>query len=396
MNNRRTRKIRSLIGGKLLAKGSYGCSFFPGFRCGETGTRDKTMLTKLMTKEYAIPELQIAKIIKKIDPMMKYSIYPSKACNPNKINLGTYMNEGFRDCNVHEGIKFNSSNVISNLINKDRIIFLQTKYGGKTIHELIKEDYDTPRQIYDLFKKFLNILKGIEHYQNYNFVHFDISEKNIVCDKNNCRLIDFGFSRSLKEYIPGNPVYDDTFPFTLDNLYVIWPLDAYFMKNWQKLFRNGIPHLANKYVDTFHRNLELKPEIPPEMYMGEEMDDAFIPFNSMDDVYLFYENLLNYMLVFNNGDLKQPSKQLREFIFKQLDVYIIGYTLFNIIYKTTKKKMNYDKIIPIKVSHPNIPDEFVRDCYKLAISMTNLNPFKRLTIKEAVNRYENILHSIKK
>ncbi len=398
MNNKRgrTRKIRSLTGGKLLAKGSYGCSFFPAFRCGESETRrDATMLSKLMTKEHAIPELKMAKIMKNIDPLMKYSIYTSKACNPNKTNLNVYVDEGFGNCNVHEGIKFNSKNTISDLINQDRLVFIQTKYGGKTINELIQEDYTKTGQVYDLFRKFLNVIKGIEHYQNYNFIHFDINEKNIVCDKNNCRLIDFGLSQSLKEYIPGNPDYDNIFPFTLDTLYYLWPLDAYFMKNWSKLFRNGVPNLPDKYIDAFYKNLKLKPEIPPEMYSGEEIDDMFIPFNSMDDVYLFFENLLNYMLVFNKGDLKQPSKQLREFIFKQLDVYSLGYLLFNIIYKTTNKKMKFNEVRVVKEGS-DIPDSFVHDFSRLAISMTNLNPFKRLTIKEAVAAYEKILNKYSK
>ncbi len=397
----KSRKTRKFNGGNLIGKGTYGCGFFPGFRCNDVSTRDKTVLTKLMLKDFAEDELEKAKKIRTVDPQMKYSNYPYKSCKPNMTNINTYMDEGFKECFFLD-TKFNNPESVKYYINNGDLVFLQSKYGGKSLNTIMVEEYNQlipslPR-IYNIYKNFNNILKGIEYYQKQNFIHFDIKDDNIVCDKSVCRMIDFGLSQNLKDYIPGNYEYDQTFPFTLDRLYIIWPLDSYFIKNWKSLFRNGKPYLADKYVDNYYKFLKSIPSIPPEMYMGEELDGSFIPFNSMDDIYLFYENLLNYMLVFNKGDLKTPSKQLREFIFKQLEVYTVGMQIAIMTYNITKKCMEYDEIKPIKEINSQhilkVPDEIVHDLYRLSIQMMNLNPFKRLTISEAVKKYELILQKM--
>ncbi len=397
----KSRKTRKFNGGNLIGKGEYGCGFFPGFRCDNISTRDKTVITKLMLKDFAEQEQEKVKKIKKIDPQMKYSNYPYKSCKPNMTNINTYMDEGFKECFFLDR-KFNNPESVKYYINNGDLVFLQSKYGGKSLDTIMVEEYKqlipSLHRIYDIYKKFYNILKGVEHYQKNNFVHFDLHYKNIVCDKYVCRMIDFGFSQNLKDYIPGNYEYDQIFPFTLDRLYIIWPLDSYFIKNWQSLFRNGKPSLADEYVDNYYNALNSSRSIPPEMYMGEELDDSFIPFNSMDDIYLFYENLLNYMLVYNKGDLKTPSKQLREFIFKQLEVYTVGVQIAIITYNITKKRMEYNEIKPRKDINSQhilkVPDEIVHDLYRLSIEMMNLNPFKRLTISEAVKKYELILQKM--
>ena len=401
MNGRRTRK-RKLHGGELLGKGSFGCGFFPGFRCSDTGIRDDTIMTKLMFKEFAEEELNKAESIKKVDPQMNYSIYPYKLCYPNLTNVNTYMNEGFSNCDFLDR-KFNNPEHVKYWIDKNDLVFLQSKYGGQSLQTIIIQEFARPSTsngfIYSIFKKFANVLRGVETYHKHNFVHFDIKEGNIVCDKQSCRMIDFGISQSLNKYIPGDYEFDQKYPFILDSLYVIWPLDAYFIKNWDGLFRNGEPNLLDKYVDKFYKILKALPIVPPELYMGEELDESFIPFNTMDDVYLFYENLLNYMLVFNKshgGDLKTVTKQLREFIFKQLDVYSTGMQILYLTYNLTLKRMKYDKIEPVKTSKSpsNVPDEIVHALYRLAMEMMNLNPFKRLTMKEALPKYEAILNKM--
>ncbi|NLP27215.1 MAG: protein kinase family protein [Clostridia bacterium] len=97
--------------------------------------------------------------------------------------------------------------IIDTIINRNIHAHILEYKSGKTIEELIfKDKYSFSRnEIYSIAKQLIDILK---HIHNINIVHRDIRIPNVVLDKNQVYLIDFGMARynndlpySIQEYL---------------------------------------------------------------------------------------------------------------------------------------------------------------------------------------------------
>lgn len=383
-------------GGDYVGQGSSGCGFFPGFRCKGETKRDKDIFTKLMTTEAATHELDVVKHIRKIDPDMKYSIYPYKICYPSEKDLDELMQEGLPKCSI-SGIKLDNPMIMKMAFEKKMIAMLQQKYGGKSLESIVQSALYTKLSsniIYQIFYRLLNVFKGLELYHENDTVHFDIKTDNLVMSDTSY-FIDFGLSMDLKVYVPGNKYYDSEFPFYSQKLYEIYPLNSIYIKKWNKLFNeNGAMTINKDAVRNYWTTIKSKPYIPVQLYMGEFYDDTFIPFSDEREYYEMYENIFANILELNDGNKKILKPSIRNYLFKQIDVHSLGFTLCKLTYALTKKILNIDgKVVKAKEygAASAIPDNIVEDLYVLGMKMMHPDPMMRPTIHAATKIYTAIL-----
>ncbi len=396
---RKTRRLPAkLVGGDFVGEGSAGCGFFPGFKCSDDSKRLSQIFTKLMYTIQATEEMKIANDIKKIDPEMKYSIYPYKMCYPTLKDIDIYMKEGFSKCSID--IALDNPLVVKELIKMNALTFMQQKYGGKSLHSLLAYAHQnkiTANFIYSIYYKLANIFKGLELYHANSFVHLDIKPENIVLHDQSY-IIDFGLSVLLKSYKPGNYRYDDQSPFFIKRQYEYYPFDSNYIKRWSNLFDSKGNLMINRdiLIDYWH-GLKKREYIPKQYYMGEFYDDEFIPFSSLLEYNSIYEDIFNNLLDLNDGDKKMLKSSIRNFLMKQVDVFSLGNTLCKLTYFLTRRFLNIEGNI-VKIEkydhHPAISDKIVEALYKLGMKMMHINPFKRLSITEAFNEYKDILKTM--
>lgn len=396
--NRKTKRRQK--GAAYIGQGASGCGFFPGFRCKGETLREKSIFTKLMTTEAAEHEIETVKHIKRIDPDMKFSIYPYKMCHPSEEDLGELLEEGLLKCSL-SGIQLDNPIFLKEQFEKKNIALLQQKYGGKSLESLIqfaRKQNMTNQNIYRIFYIVANVFKGLTHYHNNDIVHFDVKPDNIVFNSSSSYLIDFGISFDLKKYVPGDKYYNMEFPFYSKKLYEFYPFDSIYIKKWSRLFNDkGVIGIDKEALISFWKQLKEFPYMPEQQYMGEFYDDYFIPFTDEREYKEMYENIFSNLLTLNDNNKTVLKPKIRNYLFKQIDVYSLGISLCRLTYALTKKIINIDgRVVKAKEygSTSSVPDEIVEDLYVLSMKMMHPDPLTRLSSPAALNQYAAILKKI--
>jgi serine/threonine protein kinase len=389
-----------MIGGEYKGQGASGCGFYPGFRCKDDLFRDKNIFTKLMTKEGAEHELEIVRHIKKIDPDMKYSIYPYKMCFPSEDDVDDLMKEGLAKCSL-EGNQLDNPLTVKLGFQKRILALLQQKYGGVSLESIIyyaRNNNVTVQTAYKVLYQVSNLFKGLAHYHNNNVVHLDCKPDNIVVNNKTSFFIDFGLSIELKTYEPGNKMFDIEFPFYSKKLYEFYPFDSIYIKKWKTLFNDRGDIIINKQsLHTYWNQLKEFPYIPIQLYTGEYYDGEFIPFSDEREFYEMYESIFNNLLKLNDGNKKVLKKTIRDYIIKQVDVYSLGFTLCKLTYALSRKILNADgKIVKAKgfTVSSSLRDDIVEELYRLGIKMMLPDPLARISSPAALQQYITILKMI--
>ncbi len=392
---RRTRK-----GGAYIGQGASGCGFFPGFRCKDDRFREKSIFTKLMTTEGAEHELEIVKHIKKIDPDMKYSIYPYKMCFPNEDDIEELMKEGLPKCSLSD-IQLDNPLTVKLGFQSKSLALLQQKYGGISLESIIRlarNQNITVPTAYKWLYQISNLFKGLAHYHNNDVVHLDCKPDNIVINNTTSYFIDFGLSVELKKYEPGNKIFDMEFPFYSKKLYEFYPFDSIYIKKWKTLFNESGQMTINKQaLHNYWKQLKDFPYIPVQLYTGEYYEGEFIPFSDEREFYEMYENIFNNLLKLNDGNKKMLKKTIRDYMIKQVDVYSLGFSLCKLTYALSKKVLNADgKVVKAKgyVATSALRDDIVEELYQLGIKMMLPDPLARLSSQAALQQYIMILKMI--
>ncbi len=391
---RKTRRHQK--GGDFVGRGTYGCGFFPGLKCSNDAKRQSQIFTKLLYSEEAKKELDLSEDIKKIDPEMKYSIYPYKLCYPAEDDVFQYMKEGLAKCSISD-IPLDNPLIVKELIKHKGLALLQQKYGGKSLNYMMNYVADnkvTANFVYTIFYKFANIFKGLELYHENCFVHLDVKPDNIVLS-DKCYLIDFGLSVPLKTYKPGNPRFDAQSPFFIKKHFDYYSFDSNYIKRWNSLFNGDGSMLLNKdAILNYWHTLRNKEYLPQQFYMGEFIDEQFILFSSLLEFIELYKDIFNNLLQLNEGNKTMLKPTLRNHLLKQVDVYSLGFTLSKLTYYLTNKKIDiHGNIVKAndKRHVPAISNEIIKDLYSLSMKMIHISPLKRLTSAAAYLEYKKIL-----
>jgi len=334
-------------GGKYLGRGTTGCIFKPHLKC-ITLSNQKNSIGKVFndTDDYD-NELQMARIMARIDPKGAFSIPFINNCEGV-----SYIrhNDEVSKCKL-----MNSQDTNAKLRDYNQIIY---KYGGTSLLDLMTKPNSTGTisRFIKLFTRFEPILQGIKKFNNRrrdsnapNVVHFDIKPHNILSLRSKLYLIDFGLLSTHEE------IYSKNTTHILASDYPWYPPEfkAYLFPptaDFNKLF--------NRVQDNF---LKVEP------YLATAVTST-LKMNPKQDLQAFY-------------NAKVPKKDYIHYANK-IDVYSLGIVLLQLYLWSGYHKRNYSRPSKYSVARDQIKE--------LIKGMIAFDPRQRLSIEQVLQRHKSI------
>ncbi len=416
--NRRTRK-RKQSGGKLVGQGAYGCGFFPGFRCASDKKRSK-QFSKFMEHNDAMQEYQEVQHIRKVDPQLKYSVYPNKICNLHPDDFDIANEEGLFDCPmIDQDLDIEQKKEMYELMSKKGLTkLLQAPYGGEELQKIkdiiVYSKTDMKMDIIKILKELVNVFDALVLYQSKNLVHLDIKSDNIVC-KDECKYIDFGISSTINNILkPNSEIYKKLYDWSKRGYLLRYrPFDMLFIfddiwSNINNISNTNSSQFLKKEVDSYFKNMCARAEVPLEVlnakYVRED-DQTTIKYTGS----VMYNIILKFIEMNRSGisgsksksrSTHSLSKSLKKFILFQADVYSLGLMMVAQIRDIFQVKMYHgnlygtnEMIIGQKkpITNTIIDYKIVIELFELCKKMMHLDPFIRLTAHEAAAEYRSII-----
>jgi hypothetical protein len=179
--------IERQSGGRLFAKGAYGCIYHAPLLCKgstyaalekNTEIRMGSSLTKLLSAADAKVEFDIAQRIQKIPLWKQYFLVAEGLCEPAPRSIQT--NTEIADCPL----------VQSNPKDFGKLRLLKLSYGGVPL-----EQYRMNFKKFAFFDFAKHLLEGLALLTLHGLTHLDLHRGNILVDSANIpRIIDFNLS----------------------------------------------------------------------------------------------------------------------------------------------------------------------------------------------------------
>lgn len=373
---------------EFLAKGTYGCVFYPSIDAC-SGTMHPTSdsdhyITKI---QLYFPEeddeITIGKQIQKLPLYDQYFAPILKSC---KMNVSAMDYGLVKVCATMQ-------NELGELDRNSEYVSNKIRYVGKhNLYKYFQNLKSTPQKLYvKLLNTHLHLLDAMFLLRVNHIVHFDIKLQNIIYDEiqNVPIIIDFGLSRSMKpllEYnwkplpkenvseIPETPILEDKRfreldhlmrkTFVSDTTYDYWCIDIYI--------------LSNIGLHSF-----LKPN--DHITMGEikTLTNTFITpiFSSVldsDEIVKFKHRILDYFTPFIEEDKKWIDMyKILVQNYNTWDNYSIALTY---LYSYTKCKPI--QIYTLKTPEPHELQLYISFLKRIIIAMPNERPSHEETYYE--------------
>jgi serine/threonine protein kinase len=405
-NKRKTRKR----GGEFVGQGTYGCGFYPGFRCKGDYTSDTaSFFSKIMYKLPAEREWKISEMMKKIDPKFNFSIYPYKMCPLKMDDIDTYMHDGITRCSMKSPYRNISIKddvaTIRTMVRHGMLMMLQSEQGGENLSTITVP----PIELYNFFNGYTRLFNGIEYYHKKGLYHLDIKPPNIVGRREtdgtyNIRFIDFGLSKPINQIIASSPDYKLTvFP-----NYPYYAYELRFLEGWYHLKQVNF-QLLDEDIDIYTNNIlkYITHYAPKELYYMYNPDTAEYILLATKEYYI---GLAEYIDALNNNKPYDLSIDLYKKLLNAGDVFSLGLTLAEVYYRLIKHKMEFDEIYKINQNGsltlltPETAEfpieyqfgmEISKPMYTLIKKMMDKNPFRRITIQDAKIEFKKIIDKMK-
>jgi len=374
MVRRKTRKYR---GGRYVAEGTYGCVFAKSpLKCeGEATRRSDKYVSKLTTQGTAADELSRAPFLRSLDPHEDSLILPINSC---KLNVDSLQATNQVD-KCSRGHAY------------DTLLF--SKHGGIYLHNLT-----LPHEEYiPFFNSLVSFFEIIEKIHNSDYSHCDIKAANILTQKQpdntfKTRLIDFDLLIPNSRFV-NEPALRNEF----QAFYVAWPFELQLATN------TALPH-----TDAFiAKQLNLWYS-QPERYGGYALLPGYSYFGP------------NRTRKFN---IASPEIQALKAIdystysLNKVDIFSLGIVLSQVYYSLTKYKISsmldgstidatvdydYSMITLMGTNqdavtkwHRDVTNEITAPLLNLIEAMIDINPTKRIGIREVIRKYTAILSPLR-
>jgi serine/threonine protein kinase len=328
--------------GKYVGKGIAGCIFRPHLKC-QTVSNKKNSIGKVFDdhEEYD-NELQMARIIERIDPDFKFSIPILGTCD----NLHYYRhNDEVSKCSLID--------------NKHRpqdykqIIY---KYGGKSLQDTMTSEFrvGSITNFIKIFSMLEPVLEGISKFNSRNpspnVVHLDIKPHNMLVLRSKLYLIDFGLLSAHDE------VYTKHRNHILSSDYPWYPPE---FKAYVYPSSGGYDKLISRINDNYAK---VEPEVGKAIVNVLKMDPK-----------KDFEGFVND---------KVAKKDYIKFADK-IDVFSLGIVLLQLLLWSGYHKRKYSRPSKYSVIQPHV--------ISLIKGMIQFDPRQRMTIQQVLQKYRDII-----
>jgi predicted unusual protein kinase regulating ubiquinone biosynthesis (AarF/ABC1/UbiB family) len=290
-----------MVKSKFLSSGVYGCVYYPAYTCNGTEPAKKTAtVSKIVRHEFTTKtEIAIGHILKKEKDNF---VLVSNNCLISKMNL-----------------QKSAMRAQCKLFNKDPQL---TKQYELLYSEYVKADeLDTylnkTKSKMNIIKTYLLLCKRIETMVKYGIIHHDLHFGNVLYNKTNLYIIDFGLSLIQTEFIKNdkpNYGYLKNAFFHYSPTWNYWTLEYHFLcyliheqdmltldiiKNTIDLYlsKHKIIHLLdNAFVSMFKQNATKYFS----SFIGLDKNTVVIELLNTYTTWDFYKIALHYLDIYKN------------------------------------------------------------------------------------------------
>lgn len=391
-NNKR-KATRKLVGGKYVARGTYGCGFSPALRCEDETERKLGLFSKLMETSDALKEQSMRDILYPVDPTMKYILYPVKVCKVNKSlitannpenNVGSCPLDNYPD-------------------NLDNALAVQYIDGGQDLEKVKIQPY----KFLPIFKSLTNLFLGVYKLHRAGLSHNDIKIANIVTKEKGdgsftTRLVDIGFVHRM-----ANGVLMSGLPFDSD--YYVWPYEMRF--SVAPVMKSSI-----RSVRDWHKSYDYSKfdYIPFEFLHNDDGSKKFT-LEKAEALESYYMKKAEALCP-KEATKDEIYKKVSELVLKTVDTYSLGFSLLSIYndflrHRLTKRQIEFlcmtkqkpygwrsvDLLeaegIPEETQqwHQTVASEISKPYIQLCLDMMDLDPAERDALPLYLVRYQKIL-----
>jgi serine/threonine protein kinase len=335
----------------IIGDGASGCVYKPSLKCVENLPPSfyDNKVSKLMLESNANLELKQNNFFDKLDTNFDYHLEKSHNCK-----IGYAKNkDAIELCNILEksqnGRTSKEAIPKKNKKNKKWSALIQP-YGGIDLFQLflVERDYEF---LVPFLTNFKNMFLAVQLLEQNKYLHRDIKPANILYNPLTHRfnLIDFGLHRHMNTIL-----FNENQNFNQPLEYIFISIIV-FKKMREK--ENFQPICKNKLEDILV-NLEYDCSIPTiDPYFNEKI----------------YTGLLSTIESIRTG--KITYNDFRNKSLHTFDSYSLGFTLMHVVKKNITS-------LPLQLSN---------ELYHLAFSMIDSNLENRITIQQAISKYEQII-----
>tara|TARA_Y100000389_G_scaffold62003_3_gene58044 strand:- start:806 stop:1903 length:1098 start_codon:yes stop_codon:yes gene_type:complete len=359
-------------GGDLLGKGAYGCVFNVEFPCRNKKRTQKKKgkrkyISKVFFHKYAVRDAQEEYImnrrIRKIKGYWRWCVLWDKICKPIKFQKLKIIDKKIKDC-------LKSGNLTPKQFN-EKSSMLIGEYGGSSLEKVFSRKMKTLHSKKTFISFFLKTMRrifplfvGINQLKLNGISHLDIKRGNIVLDISTFKLIDFGLACKIND---NNEIKRRSQRQFYDNrIYTPYPIDFVYA-----------------YTNKSQESLDMRS------YIKDETKRNFTEYNDIHKHFFKRENVKQNIIDF----LKNVSVNKKHTI-ETMDVYSLGYLIPKAIYSDLYLSKLTMKDIVEYIQAPQIKP-FIA-LFKDMTRETFFNEGDRITSSEALNRFKNLILSIRK
>jgi serine/threonine protein kinase len=405
-----------------IGTGGFGCVYKPALSCKNNSNtrRAKNSLhnnnlsksvSKILSKEAAIEELDLARKIQPLDPESEFFLYPVANCEPREENTDGCEASGLED--------------------KTTAKLIYSLDGGKDFNS---SKY-VPEKMSDfglLFEGVINLFEGLIRLHDSNYVHCDIKGDNILVKKEAgkyiVRYIDFGISDSVDDIIskskngsnphigqPHHPI--ETRLFIKKGKIITVP----YLTSEMRALKTPLPEDTlkerqderNRLFTILTMTVPRSVLIPNWLLFDDSVERGDINDGGAGSVYTSYSpKFIDFAtnmshLKFTQSSFWDPiekraeTEEGRREILLKLDIYSLASTLYqkwtqltgHISTGPSQISLNRNVSLPEEAlnDHKRFAKEVSLPFFNLLLKMWNLNPFERIAPQDALKEYTEVI-----
>lgn len=371
----------------VIGEGTYGCVHRPSLRCANKLNIDyKGKISKLGKKKNINEEIAEYKTIDRVDK--RENFYPGKPVNCAPTNDAPTL------AAIDKCRDFNSQNVA-----KYKLLIM--KDGGENLEDFAKKINskitantlsieDARIQMEKFWIEAHRMFLGLSNFLNAGIVHHDLKFKNIVYndDTNRINFIDFGLMTTA------NKIRTES----QESIY------GFSTRHWsfppETLFLNRNKYLQFTTTDILKKSLKKTIRIssrPAEKTARQRVFASFLnelkdPNGDINTFFIFTDPEFSEKKQ-NSFNVQQHTNEYYRMVMTSLKENTYNEFLEKSISTIDSYGLAIGLIYVLNETRHIIDQQFADDLYNLFFNMLNFNVMERLSIEDALNRYEDILQN---